>query len=62
MILALNPPGWGADFLAPIPARVSTTIGDLLDQVRSTPAGQVEHEVALVLARSRRSTAGSSRS
>ena len=51
VILALNPPGWGADFLAPIPAGVSTTIGDLLDQVRSTPAGQVQHEVALVLAR-----------
>src|SRR5579863_1612121 len=46
VILALNPPGWGADFLAPIPASVSTTIGDLLDQVRSTPPGQVQHEVA----------------
>ena len=51
VILALNPPGWGADFLAPVPASVSTTIGDLLDQVRSTPAGQVQHEVALALAR-----------
>ena len=51
VILALNPPGWGADFLAPIPAGVSTTIGDLLDQVRSTPARQVQHEVALGLAR-----------
>ena len=50
VILALSPPGWGADFLAPIPAGVSTTIGDLLDQVRSTPAGQVQHEVALALA------------
>ena len=50
VILALNPPGWGADFLAPVPAGVSTTIGDLLDQVRSTPAGQVQHEVALALA------------
>ena len=29
--------------LAPVPAGVSTTIGDLLDQVRSTPAGQVQH-------------------
>ena len=37
VIIALNPPGWGADFLAPVPASVSTTIGDLLDQVRSTP-------------------------
>jgi DNA-binding transcriptional ArsR family regulator len=50
VILALNPPGWGADFLSPVPAGVSTTIGDLLDQVRSTPAGQVQHEVALALA------------
>jgi DNA-binding transcriptional ArsR family regulator len=51
VILALNPPSWGVDFLAPIPAGVSTTIGDLLDQVRSTPAGQVQHEVDLALAR-----------
>jgi DNA-binding transcriptional ArsR family regulator len=51
VIDALNPPGWGADFLAPVPASVHTTIGDLLDQVRSTPAGQVQHEVALGLAR-----------
>jgi DNA-binding transcriptional ArsR family regulator len=50
VILALNPPGWGVDFLTPVPAGVSTTIGDLLDQVRSTPAGQVQHEVALALA------------
>jgi DNA-binding transcriptional ArsR family regulator len=50
VILALSPPGWGADFLTPVPAGVSTTIGDLLDQVRSTPAGQVQHEVALALA------------
>ena len=51
VILALNPPGWGADFLAPVPAGVSTTIGDLLDQVRSTPAEQAHHEVALALRR-----------
>jgi DNA-binding transcriptional ArsR family regulator len=50
VILALSSPGWGADFLVPVPAGVSTTIGDLLDQVRSTPAGQVQHEVALALA------------
>ena len=55
VILALNPPGWGVDFLAPVPANVSTTIGDLLDQVRSTPAGQVQHEVALALAQQQRS-------
>src|SRR5580693_1440546 len=50
VILALSSPGWGADFLVPVPAGVSTTIGDLLDQVRSTPAGQGQHEVALALA------------
>ena len=51
VVLALNPPGWGADFLSAVPAGVSTTIGDLLDQVRSTPAGQVQHEVTMALAR-----------
>ena len=45
------PPGWGADFLAPVPASVHTTIGDLLDQVRSTPPGQVRREVAEALRR-----------
>ncbi|MGH3204002.1 MAG: DUF5937 family protein [Streptosporangiaceae bacterium] len=49
VILALLPPGWGADFISPVPAAVSTTIGDLLDRVRSTPPGQVQHEVALAL-------------
>ena len=51
VIDALNPPGWGADFLAPIPASVHTTIGDLLDQVRSTPADQARREVAVALGR-----------
>ena len=51
VIRALTPPGWGADFLAPVPASVHTTIGDLLDQVRSTPADQVQREVAAALAR-----------
>jgi len=51
VIDALSPPGWGADFLAPVPASVHTTIGDLLDQVRSTPADQVGREVAVALAR-----------
>jgi len=46
VILALLPPGWGADFLAPVPASVHTTIGDLLDQVRSTPPGLVRRDVA----------------
>jgi DNA-binding transcriptional ArsR family regulator len=51
VILALMPPRWGADFLAPVPASVHTTIGELLDQVRSTPAGQVRREVAEALRR-----------
>jgi DNA-binding transcriptional ArsR family regulator len=51
VILALLPPGWGADFLAPVPASVDTTIGDLLDQVRSTPADQARREVGEALRR-----------
>ena len=51
VILALHPPGWGADFLAPVPDGVHTTIGDLLNQVRSTPAAQVQREVAEALRR-----------
>ena len=51
VIRALSPQGWGADFLAPVPASVHTTIGDLLDQVRSTPADQAQREVATALAR-----------
>ena len=37
VVLALQPPGYGADFLSPVPAGLSTTIDDLLSQVRSTP-------------------------
>jgi len=51
VIHALQPPGWGADFLSPVPVSVDTTIGDLLDQVRSTPADQVHREVAEALRR-----------
>jgi DNA-binding transcriptional ArsR family regulator len=51
LILALHPPGWGADFLSPVPAGVSTTIADLLAQVRATPADQAQREVAEALRR-----------
>jgi DNA-binding transcriptional ArsR family regulator len=51
VILALAPPGYGADFLTPVPTSVSTTIGDLLDQVRSTPTRQAHREVAEALRR-----------
>jgi DNA-binding transcriptional ArsR family regulator len=51
VIEALNPPGWGTDFLTRVPADLSTTIWDLLDQVRSTPVGQVRREVAEAMRR-----------
>lgn len=51
VINALSWPGGGADFLAPIPASVSTTIGDLLDEVRSTPAAHAHQQVGEALRR-----------
>ena len=51
VIIALCPPGWGADFLVRVPTDMSTTIGDLLDQVRSTPTAQAHHEVDVALRR-----------
>jgi DNA-binding transcriptional ArsR family regulator len=51
VIRALNPPGWGSDFLSRVPASVSTTIWELLDQVRSTPADEVRREVAEAMRR-----------
>lgn len=51
LILALHPPGWGADFLAPVPVGLSTTIADLLNQVRATPADQARREAAEALRR-----------
>jgi DNA-binding transcriptional ArsR family regulator len=51
VILALHPPGWGADFLSPVPEGPSTTIDDLLARVRATPPGQAHREVALALRR-----------
>jgi DNA-binding transcriptional ArsR family regulator len=48
---ALQPPNWGTDFLSPVPASVSTTIEDLLAQVRATPVNQVQHEVGEALRR-----------
>ena len=51
VVLALQPPGYGADFLSPVPADLSTTIDDLLSQVRSTPVAQAHREVAEALRR-----------
>lgn len=46
---ALQAPNWGADFLSPVPASVSTTIDDLLAQVRATPLDEVRHDVGEAL-------------
>jgi DNA-binding transcriptional ArsR family regulator len=51
VIHALDAPHYGVDFLSPVPADVSTTIEDLLGQVRSTPVGQAHREIAEVLRR-----------
>jgi Family of unknown function (DUF5937)/Helix-turn-helix domain len=51
VLLALNPPGWGADFLTPVEAGRSTTIADQLAQVRSTPASLVQRQVTEALGR-----------
>jgi DNA-binding transcriptional ArsR family regulator len=51
VIHALEAPGYGVDFLSPVPADVSITIEDLLAQVRSTPAGQAHREIEEVLRR-----------
>jgi DNA-binding transcriptional ArsR family regulator len=42
---------WGVDFLTPVPADVTTTIGDLLEQVRETPPDQARREVTELLRR-----------
>jgi DNA-binding transcriptional ArsR family regulator len=49
VVYALQSPNWGADFLSPVPASVSTTIDDLLAQVRATPLDEVRHDVGEAL-------------
>jgi DNA-binding transcriptional ArsR family regulator len=51
VINTLQPPGWGPDFLAPVPASLSVTIGDLLGQVASTPPDQARRQAAEALRR-----------
>lgn len=51
VLLALQPPGYGADFLSPVPTGLSTSIDDQLTQVRSTPADQAHREIAETLRR-----------
>lgn len=48
---ALAAPGRGVDFIAPVPAGVSTTIQDLLAEVRATPLNAAHREIAEVLER-----------
>lgn len=48
---ALQPTHWGADFIAPTPTRVSTTIEELLAEVRATPLDVAHREVAEALQR-----------
>lgn len=50
VVLALQPPGYGADFVVPPPTGVHTTVDELLDAVRATPVAQARHEVGLALA------------
>jgi DNA-binding transcriptional ArsR family regulator len=44
-VLALQPPGYGADFVVPPPRGVATTVEDLLDDVRATPLEQARREI-----------------
>ena len=48
-VLALQPPGYGADFLSPVPSGVADTIDDLLDAVRDCPTDQARAEIATAL-------------
>lgn len=50
-VLALQPPGYGADFVAPPPRGVATTIDELLDDVRATPLAQARDEIDRALRR-----------
>lgn len=51
LVSALQPPGYGADFLGPPPSGLATTIDDLLDAVRRTPADQAHADVRRALQR-----------
>jgi DNA-binding transcriptional ArsR family regulator len=51
VVHALEPPGWGADFISPPPTSISTTIEDLLAVVRATPVRHAHAQVAEALRR-----------
>lgn len=53
VILALEAPGWGADFISPVPSGATGTIADLLQNVRATPPEQVRRDVERALRRHR---------
>lgn len=48
-LLALQPPNYGADFVAPPPATLAQTVEDDLAVVRSTPLTQARREIARCL-------------
>ncbi len=48
-LLALQPPGYGADFLSPPPTNVTSGIEELLDAVRSTPLSVARSEIQTAL-------------
>jgi DNA-binding transcriptional ArsR family regulator len=50
-VLALQPPGYGVDFLSPPPLGVATTIEEQLDAVRATPLEQAHVEIEHALRR-----------
>lgn len=49
LVAALQPPRYGADFLGPPPSGLATTIDDLLDAVRRTPAEEAHTDVRRAL-------------
>jgi len=50
-VLALEAPGWGADFLVAVPTGMTTTIEEMLAQVRATPPDQARADIAEALRR-----------
>ncbi|WP_163511766.1 winged helix-turn-helix domain-containing protein [Fodinicola acaciae] len=50
-LIALQPPRYGADFIAPPPATLAQTVEDDLAAVRATPLAQARREIALCLER-----------
>lgn len=50
-VLALEAPGWGADFLVAVPTGMTTTIEEMLAQVRATPPDQARADITEALRR-----------